>query len=205
MQQGDTRADGRDILSLIERTRVIGIIRADAPDKALRDARRLLGAGIEAIEISLVTPGALAVIDELTADGVAVGVGTALHPRQVAAAADAGARFVVSPDLNTEVIRATLERGLVSVPGAGSVTEALAARRAGAHLVKLFPATTFGPHGVRGVLASVPSLPLAPTGGVTMLAAQHYLRAGAVAVGMGSALVEAAESDPEAIRNLVTH
>jgi 2-dehydro-3-deoxyphosphogluconate aldolase/(4S)-4-hydroxy-2-oxoglutarate aldolase len=200
-----TGAVGSTALGVIERTRIIGIVRAASPAAALADAEALAVAGVEAIEVSLVTPDALDVIAALARSGRVVGVGTALTEAHVTDAAEAGAQFVVSPNIDERVIRATVARGLASIPGAGTVSEALRAREWGADLVKLFPATVFGPKGVAAILASLPELPLAPTGGVGIGDIRAFLDAGARAVGMGQALVRAAHDDPEGVRAIVTN
>jgi len=105
---------------------------------------------------------------------------------------DAGARFVVSPTLNPAVIRLCRERDIPCVPGAFTPTEILEAWRAGAPLVKLFPAAAFGPGYLRDVLAPLPFLRLVPSGGVSLENAGEWIRAGAAAVSVGSALVSAA-------------
>ncbi|WP_158866375.1 bifunctional 4-hydroxy-2-oxoglutarate aldolase/2-dehydro-3-deoxy-phosphogluconate aldolase [Leifsonia sp. AG29] len=192
-------------LEAIRRSRVIGIVRARSSAEALDDARALRGAGVSAIEISLVTPDAVDVIARLAEEGFCIGVGTALRTEEVDAAARAGAAFVVSPNLDERVVAATLGHGLASLPGVGTVSEATRARELGADLVKLFPAVTFGPEGVKAILASLPDLQLAPTGGLSVSDVPCYLEAGAAAVGMGSGLVRAARENPEAVRRLVTN
>lgn len=198
-----TGARASEVVDVILATRIIGIVRAGSPEDAVADARALAAAGVAAIEVSLVTPDAVAAISELARSGMLVGVGTALEPADVEAAADAGARFVVSPNLDERVMQRSVAMDLASVPGAGTVSEAVRARRAGAHLVKLFPATVFGPRGVAAVLASLPDLPLVPTGGVGLADIRPYLESGARAVGMGAALVRAAREDPGALDGIV--
>lgn len=194
-----------EVVDVILATRIIGIVRARSAEDAVADARALAAAGIAAIEVSLVTPDAVAAISELARSGMLVGVGTALEPDDVEAAADAGARFVVSPNLDDRVIQRSVAMDLASIPGAGTVSEAVRARRAGADLVKLFPATVFGPRGVAAVLASLPELPLVPTGGIGPGDIGSYLGSGARAVGMGAALVRAAREDPDALRGVVAN
>lgn len=198
-----SRADARVVLDVIASTRIVGIVRAASAADAVADAEALIAAGVTVVEVSLVTPDALEAIAALAASGAIVGVGTALRPEEVDRAADAGARFVVSPNLDERVIDATTARGLASIPGAGTVSEAIRARRAGADLVKLFPATIFGPSGVAAILASLPDLPLVPTGGVAVDDIHPYLRAGARAVGMGGALVRAAREQADVLRRTV--
>jgi Entner-Doudoroff aldolase len=184
-------------LDAIRTAGVLAIVRARDERSARADAEALLACGVTAIEVSLVTPGALAVIAELAArPDLTVGVGTVMTTAEAESAADAGARFVVSPSLDVDVVRATLAAGMASMPGAGTVTEFVRADALGAHAVKVFPASVFGPVGVAATLAALPHLRLLPTGGVTLTQVDGYLSAGAVAVGMGSELVRVATTDP---------
>jgi len=108
---------------------------------------------------------------------------------------DAGATFVVGPVFRPEVIDACHERGVPAIPGCFSPTEILAAHEAGADIVKVFPATMLGPQYIKDVRAPLPQVKLMPTGGVTLDNAGDWIRAGAVAVGIGSALVDAKAID----------
>ena len=105
---------------------------------------------------------------------------------------DAGARYVVSPVFRRDVLAACHERDVPAMPGCFSPTEILDAHDAGADVVKVFPATTLGPQFIKDIRAPMPQLRLMPTGGVTLDNAGDWIRAGAVAVGVGSALVDAA-------------
>src|SRR5439155_393645 len=129
--------------------------------------------------------------------GCVVGAGTVLDEAAAHAVIDAGARFVVSPALIPAVMRACRERDVPCMPGAFTPTELLEAWRAGAPLVKLFPAAAVGPGFMRDVLAPLPFLRLVPSGGVTLENAGEWIRAGAAAVSVGSALVSAALLGPD--------
>jgi 2-dehydro-3-deoxyphosphogluconate aldolase / (4S)-4-hydroxy-2-oxoglutarate aldolase len=177
-----------DVLAMIRRERVVGIIRRDRARDAYDDARALLNAGLSIVEVSLTTPRAVDVIGKLALDTPAIGAGTVLTIDDVERVADAGAGFVVSPILDFEVVAAARRRGLVTIPAAFTPTEMVSAVRAGADLVKVFPASTWSPTAIGDVLAALPDLPLLPTGGIGLADARDWIRAGAVAVGMGSAL-----------------
>ncbi|MCY7411651.1 MAG: bifunctional 4-hydroxy-2-oxoglutarate aldolase/2-dehydro-3-deoxy-phosphogluconate aldolase [Salinibacterium sp.] len=182
----------------IRRAGVLAIVRATDERIARADVDALLACGVTALEVSLVTPGALSMIADLAGlPGLTVGVGTVMTISEVNAAAVAGATFVVSPTLNDVVVRATQAAGMASIPGAGTVTEFALATALGAALVKVFPASVFGSVGVRATLAALPHLRLLPTGGVTLAQVDDYLAAGAVAVGMGSELVRSAANAPD--------
>jgi 2-dehydro-3-deoxyphosphogluconate aldolase/(4S)-4-hydroxy-2-oxoglutarate aldolase len=179
----------------LESAGVIAIIRARTDAGLLEGARALARGGVTALEITLNTPGARDWLprlrDELGAGGVLVGAGTILDAGDARAALDAGAQFIVTPTLQPESIAVCRERGVPICCGAFTPTEALAAQRAGAEFVKIFPAATPGPGYIRDLLAPLPFLKLVPTGGVTPENAAAFLRAGAVAVGAGSALYDA--------------
>ncbi|MEU5876219.1 bifunctional 4-hydroxy-2-oxoglutarate aldolase/2-dehydro-3-deoxy-phosphogluconate aldolase [Spirillospora sp. NPDC047279] len=178
-----------DLTAQITADRVIGIIRAPDAETAIAQTRRLTTAGLSTIEISLTTPGALDAVRELA--GTLIGVGTVLDEHQAASALEAGAAFLVCPTLSPQVIRAAHRHGAPVVAGAATPTEIVQALEAGADLVKLFPATTYGPDGLRAIRQALPQAPLVPTGGVSPSTAPAWLAAGAVAVGMGGDLTRA--------------
>lgn len=196
----------RTAVEAIRAGRVIGIVRAGDAVDAERAARTLLTAGLPAVEISLTTPDALEVVDVLARDappGAFVGVGTVLDERAAQAAVAAGAAFLVAPMFDPAVIECGHHHGIAVIPGASSPTEMVAARAAGADLIKIFPASAWTPRVVRDVLQALPDLDLVPTGGVDLGSAADWIRSGAVAVGLGSA-VTAAASEPGRIGQLLT-
>jgi 2-dehydro-3-deoxyphosphogluconate aldolase/(4S)-4-hydroxy-2-oxoglutarate aldolase len=163
--------------------RLIAIVRLSTPDNVIRVCQELVEAGLPAVEVTLNTPGALEAIGAL---GGAVGAGSVRTPAHVRDAQNAGAAFLVTPTTNHEVIRAA------SVPvvcGALTPTEIDLASSSGAAYVKVFPASAMGPGYIKEVLAPMPELRLIPTGGVTLANVGDYAVAGAVGVGVGSALV----------------
>jgi 2-dehydro-3-deoxyphosphogluconate aldolase/(4S)-4-hydroxy-2-oxoglutarate aldolase len=179
------------VVDIIRRQRVVGIVRAGDAPSAYAMVSRLLGAGLAAVEVSLVTPGALDLVEKVVAERgreTAVGVGTVLSAEQVHAAVDCGATFVVAPTYQHDIVTACRRRDIAAIPGILTPTEAVAALDAGADLVKLFPATTWTPRAVRDLLTALPQLPLIPTGGVGIDDAPDWISAGAVAVGIGGAL-----------------
>lgn len=184
------------IASSIAEHGVVAVVREKSADRARHAVASLIEAGQIVVEISTTTPGALDVVHEFTQQAsVLIGVGTVLDETTARLAALAGARFVVAPSLDPDVLRTAHRYGMASLPGAATPTEVLMAASAGADFVKLFPASAFGPGSVRDMLAAMPQIALVPTGGVSMDNASDYLRAGAVAVGMGSALTAGSSSD----------
>ena len=146
-----------------------------------------------AFEITLNEPvvGALRAIESVATrtPGLAIGAGTVLSIDAARLALDAGATFLVMPHTDTELVGWAAARGVPTLPGAATPSEVLAAWRAGAAAVKVFPASVLGPAFIRESMGPFPDIPLVPSGGVTAATAPDFIRAGAVAVGVGSWLV----------------
>ncbi|MFI7243497.1 bifunctional 4-hydroxy-2-oxoglutarate aldolase/2-dehydro-3-deoxy-phosphogluconate aldolase [Streptomyces qinglanensis] len=173
--------------------RVLAIVRADSYEKAAATADILLAAGLTSLEVSLTTPYALDAISTLrreTGEDVVIGAGTVLDGASARLAVDAGARFLVAPALDEEVIRTGHRYGVPVFPGVATPTEAVRALELGADGLKLFPAAQHGPGWLRDVRAALPQAPFLPTGGITLEEAPEWIAAGAVACGMGSALTD---------------
>ena len=171
---------------------VVAVIRAPSKESLLDITKALLEGGVPAIEVTMSTPKAIAGIEMLAdrfGDQAVVGVGTVLDASTARDAIAAGAQFVVSPVLDPEVIATTKRYGKISIPGAYTPTEILRAWTSGADVVKVFPATTLGPGYFKDILAPMPQLKLTPTGGVDTKTTPEWIKAGAVFVGAGSALV----------------
>jgi 2-dehydro-3-deoxyphosphogluconate aldolase/(4S)-4-hydroxy-2-oxoglutarate aldolase len=155
-------------------------------------AGALAEGGVNAVEITLTTPGALEAIRAVARarlSGCSVGAGSVLDERSARDVLAAGAQFVVSPTLDDAVVRVCHEANVPCMPGALTPRELLEAWRAGASLVKLFPASLVGPGYMRDVLAPLPFLRLVPSGGVSLENAAAWIQAGAAAVSVGGALV----------------
>lgn len=173
--------------------RVFAIIRSDSYDHATAAADTLLSAGLTTLEFSLTTPFALEAVTTLVrevGDEAVIGAGTVLDAASARMAVDAGARFLVSPSLDPEVIRTGHRYGLPVFPGVATPTEMVRALELGADAMKLFPASAHSPRWIKDVRAALPQAALLPTGGVTVADAPEWIAAGAVACGMGSALSE---------------
>jgi 2-dehydro-3-deoxyphosphogluconate aldolase/(4S)-4-hydroxy-2-oxoglutarate aldolase len=177
------------------RGRAIPVIRFDKAADARTAVDWLGEGGLDIFEITATVPGYASLIAELASrPGILVGAGTILDAEAADAVIKAGARFLVSPCFVAEVMQAGLRAGLPVFPGAATPTEVLHAHRAGAMVVKIFPAKQLGGPGYLAALRSVfPQIPLMPTGGVGIEDAPDYFRAGAVAVGMGGQLVTEAD------------
>lgn len=180
--------------------RVVVIIRTKERETAVQAAREMFTAGYRAVEISLTTPGAVDAIAEAACAapaGTFLGAGTVLDPVRAADVIAAGAAFVVAPNLRPDVVAFARRKGVPVIPGAATPTEMVAARDAGADLVKVFPSSLWSPPLIADVLTALPDLRLVPTGGVTLDTARDWLLAGAVAVGLGGALTAAHAGAPE--------
>lgn len=178
-----------DVMRRIAEERILAIVRARSEEVAAQQARNLVAAGLAVVEVSMTTPGALALVRAVSRGSTVIGAGTVLDESTAVQAARAGARFLVTPTLDVGVIRAAHRYGLAIVVGCGSATEAVTAVEHGADAVKLFPANAFSPAALRAILEPLPQIPLVPTGGIPWESAGDWLRAGAIAVGLGSALV----------------
>ena len=178
----------------IEREGIVAVIRLDSATVLPRLVEALAAGGVRAIEVTMTVPGAIEAIRHLASsapDDLLLGAGTVLDPDTARRAIDAGARFVVAPVFRPAVIAACHAGGVPAIPGCYTPTEILNAWDAGADIVKVFPANGLGPSFLKDVRAPLPQVKLMPTGGVSIDNAGEWLRAGAVAVGVGSALVDA--------------
>lgn len=180
-------------LSELRRQGVVAIVRTRDPESALANARILLEAGLGVLEVALTTPGALAVIAQLRSEGAdaLIGAGTVTDIEAAGAAIEAGAQFLVSPNLRTEVIGLANRHEVATVPGCLTPSEMVDAIDAGATAVKIFPAHLWTPAALSGMLEALAQLPCVPTGGVSPQTAPDWIAAGALAVGMGASLTKA--------------
>jgi 2-dehydro-3-deoxyphosphogluconate aldolase/(4S)-4-hydroxy-2-oxoglutarate aldolase len=183
------------VVERIERSGLVAIVRLGFSAALPRVAEALTAGGIDALEFTVTTPGALAAITAsrtALGDRALIGAGTVLDADTARGAIRAGAVFIVTPTLALDVIRVCREAGVPVFPGAMTPTEILAAWTAGADIVKVFPASALGPDYLRQVRAPLPQIKLMPTGGISAANAADYLRAGAVALGVGGRLVDPA-------------
>jgi 2-dehydro-3-deoxyphosphogluconate aldolase / (4S)-4-hydroxy-2-oxoglutarate aldolase len=180
-----------EILARIKQEKVIALIRADGPGSLIDCARALAAGGLSVIELTMTTPGALAVLAQAAKElpHVTFGMGTVLEPATVVEAQAAGAKFIVTPAVRPAVIAVGRERGLPVLGGALTPTEVITTWEFGADIVKIFPAEFFGPAYIKSLKAPFPQINLMPTGGVTPGTVGDFLKAGAFATAAGSALV----------------
>ncbi|MEX6053171.1 bifunctional 4-hydroxy-2-oxoglutarate aldolase/2-dehydro-3-deoxy-phosphogluconate aldolase [Mammaliicoccus sciuri] len=181
-----------DTLQTIQETKLIAILRNAKPNDILPIVETLYKAGIRAIEVTMNSPKALESI-ELISDEmkgkVVVGAGTVLDAESAKLAILSGATFILSPTVDKETIRMSKKYGAVSIPGAMTPTEILEAYEYGGDIIKVFPTTSLGPEYIKDLQGPLPHIPLLPTGGVSIDNVTDFIKAGAVGVGLGSALV----------------
>jgi 2-dehydro-3-deoxyphosphogluconate aldolase/(4S)-4-hydroxy-2-oxoglutarate aldolase len=187
------RRDRAAVLQHIQRSVLIPVIRADSTDVAVKVTEALVAGGIDTIEITMTVPDALAAIRAVTArfgPSIVVGAGTVIEAATVAEAIDAGAELIVSPAMLPDVIAAARAAGVAVLPGAMTPTEVITARRLGADVIKIFPASHVGGASyLKALKGPFPDIPFCPTGGVNLETIGDFVRAGAVAVGVGGELV----------------
>ena len=180
------------VLAQILAHKIIAIIRGAPPENVAEIAEALQQGGVQCIEITLNSPNALQVIENIATkmEGrILVGAGTVLNATQAANAIAAGAKFIISPITDIETIHKTKELGAVSIPGAFTPTEIFTAYSGGGDIIKVFPGSS-GPGFIKEVLAPLPHIPLMPTGGINLQNIHEFKNAGAVAFGVGKSLVD---------------
>lgn len=187
--------DRQKVRERIEEIGVVPVVRASSAREARMAADAVCEGGIPIVEITMTVPGAVDLIRELTKGGppdVLVGAGTVLNVQAAKQCLDAGARFLVSPGLNLEVIQLASKEGKLMMAGALTPTEVMMAWEAGSDFVKVFPCGQVGgPKYIKALKGPLPQVPLVPTGGVNLHTAAEFVEAGAAALGVGGELVEA--------------
>jgi 2-dehydro-3-deoxyphosphogluconate aldolase/(4S)-4-hydroxy-2-oxoglutarate aldolase len=184
----------KDALQWIKRSRLVPVLRAETALQAVELTRLMYAGGIDVMEVTTTVPDAAEVLQHLKkefGDRMLLGVGTVTTARECEELLAAGAEFVVSPSLHLDVIAAAKAAGKLMISGALTPTEIITAYRAGADVVKVFPCSAMGGADyLKSIRAPFPQIPLIPTGGVTVTTAQRFLDAGAIALGVGSDLVD---------------
>ncbi len=178
---------------------IVAVIRAPDGSLLIDVAEALLAGGVEVLEVTFTVPKAHRVLEQVAdklGDKVLLGAGTVLDPETARTALLAGAKFVVSPTVNVDVIKLCQRYDAAVMPGAFTPTEIVTAWEAGADIVKIFPSDFVGPAYLKAIHGPLPQIRLMPTGGVNLTTAVEFLKAGAVALGVGGSLVE-----PKAVAN----
>ena len=172
---------------------VVAVIRMKDAERLSRVVMAVREGGVNCIEITMTVPGAVEIIAGMVKTlppDVIIGAGTVTDKGTAIDVVNAGAKFVVSPVFRQDVVSVSRAAGVVSVPGCYTPTEILSAWEAGADIVKVFPATTLGPKYFKDIAGPFPHIRLMPTGGVTIDNVGEWIKAGAVAVGIGGDLLD---------------
>lgn len=196
-----------DILSEIISNKIIAIIRGSKAEDVLSIARALNKGGIKLLEITMNSPKALSVIEEVAyelGEKVIVGAGTVLDAETARNALLAGAKFILSPNVDTETIKMTKRYGAISIPGALTPTEILKAFTDGGDIIKIFPVSRFGPDYIKDIKGPLPQIPLLATGGINLENISSYIKNGAVGAGLGNTLVDSKVTVNEEYLNELT-
>ena len=174
---------------------IIPVVRATSADLAQRAAEAVCAGGIPVVEITMTVPGAVDLIRRLSQSigkEVVIGAGTVLNQEAANRCIDAGAQFLVSPGFDERTLRLASARNVLTIPGALTPTEIMAARAAGADIIKVFPCGTVGgAKYIKALKGPFPDVPLIPTGGVNLETAASFVEAGAFALGVGGELISA--------------
>ena len=178
------------LLQILEH-KIVAIVRGMPPKDIVDIASALYNGGVRILEITLNSRDALPLIEQLSHEfrgKMLIGAGTVLNTKDASNAITAGAAFLISPSLDIAVIKAAKNAGVVSIPGAFTPTEILSAYNNGADIVKVFPALSVDY--IKNILAPLNHIPVMPTGGVDAFNIKAFAATGAVAFGIGSALVK---------------
>lgn len=183
-----------EVLRRIEKTGILPVVRASSPDEATAVMDALLTGGITVLEITMTVPGALSLIEQAAArygDQIVVGVGSVIDSETARICTLAGAQFVVSPTFSLKLIEACRRHSVTIISGALTPTEVVAAWQAGADAVKVFPCDALGgARYLKALKTPLPHIEMIPTGGVSLANAADFIKAGAMAIGVGGELVD---------------
>ena len=199
MKLASVSPDRAAVVARIKSDGAVAVIRTDSTERAIGAAKAVIEGGFRAVEITYSFPEAteaIATLAQSNENDLLIGAGTILNRQQVHEAVEAGARFLVSPCVLPEVIDAAHDLRVAIIPGAFTPTEIYTAHSLGADIVKIFPAVKFGPEYLKAIRGPLPNIPIMPTSGVDASNVADWFRAGAVAVGAVSSVL-----DPVLIRN----
>lgn len=186
-----------EVVARIKQVGLVAVVRADSSEQAFRITEACIAGGVAAIEITFTVPGAAKVIAELaqkyTSGEIIIGAGTVLDPETARAAILAGAQYVVSPCFNVDTVKLCNRYQIACMPGAMTIKEVVECMESGADIVKIFPGELFGPAIIKAIKGPIPYAPLMPTGGVSLENIGEWIKAGAVAAGVGGNLTAGAK------------
>ncbi|MBS4176128.1 bifunctional 4-hydroxy-2-oxoglutarate aldolase/2-dehydro-3-deoxy-phosphogluconate aldolase [Lederbergia citrea] len=182
------------LIELVKREKIVVIVRGIKPEDSLSVAEALVAGGIRFIEVTMNTEGALAIIQQwrerFKNEEIFIGAGTVLDREMATAAIEAGAQFIVTPNLDEEVVKLSCEKNIDIFPGVMTPTEIVKALKAGAKAVKLFPMGSLGLNYLKEIRAPLSDVQILATGGVNLENIQEYLKNGVIGVGIGSNIID---------------
>ena len=181
------------VIDKLKESKLVPVLRAPSQEDGMRMAYALVEGGVQVLEVTMTVPGAIDLIAQLAKvlpARVLIGAGTVLDPETAEKCKDAGAKFIVSPALNLATVEWSQKNGVACAPGCLTPTEILMAHQAGADLIKIFPADAVGgANYIKALKGPFPNIEFLPTGGVNLATIKGFFEAGAIAVGVGSNLV----------------
>ena len=190
--------DKEKIISKITECGLVAVVRAESSEQGLKIAEACAKAGVAGIEITFTVPGAAKVIEDcvknFNSGEIIVGAGTVIDPETARAAILSGAQYIVSPYLSLETVKLCNRYRVPVMPGAMTIKEIVESMEAGAEIVKIFPGELFGPAIIKAVRGPIPYAKMMPTGGVSLDNVEQWIKAGAVAVGVGGNLTGGAKT-----------
>lgn len=182
-----------DVFGLIKDTGIVAILRGIEEDKSIHTVEALCKAGVKVIEVTFNTPGAdkiiLSILRRFKGE-IIIGAGTVTNPASAVRAIECGAEFVLAPNTDAEVISTVKRYGKTMVPGAFTATEVLKCYDFGADIVKIFPVSSVGPKYIRDLRGPYDYIDMMPVGGIDVNNVGEFIRAGAIAVGVGGSLIK---------------
>lgn len=186
--------DKENIITSIKESGLVAVVRAQSGEEAIRIAEACIEGGVAAIELTFTVPMVHKIIEKMalryTNDEIILGAGTVLDPETARIAMLSGAQYIVSPSLNLDTVKLCNRYRVPIMPGVVTPAEGIAAMEAGADILKVFPGELFGPKIIRAFKGPLPQAQMLPTGGVDVSNVGEWIKAGAVAVGAGSALTK---------------
>ncbi|SES06442.1 bifunctional 4-hydroxy-2-oxoglutarate aldolase/2-dehydro-3-deoxy-phosphogluconate aldolase [Salipaludibacillus aurantiacus] len=183
----------RSTLEHLESSPVIAVLRKPPEEKIFHITEALIQGGITNLELTMQGPESLRLLEEINkrySSDAWIGAGTVIDESTAASAIIAGASFIFSPNCSPDVIKTAKRHQVISIPGILTPTEMVTAVEAGADAVKIFPASAFGPRYIKELKGPFPDIPMIPTGGISEENIAEYMKAGVIACGMGSSLID---------------
>lgn len=180
-------------INLVKKHKIISIVRGYDTEDTLKIVETLKSAGIKLIEVTLNSPNVFKTLEELAnkyKEDIYIGAGTVLNEESCQLAINSGAKFIISPDTNPQVIKCAKENNVLSIPGAFTPSEITLALNSGADIVKVFPVSQMGSAYIKDILAPLDNAQLLPTGGINAQNIDDYLKHGAIGVGVSSSIVK---------------